>query len=72
MKKVGDVKLPKWARSASEFLKVNRQALESDYVSNEIHHWIDLIFGYKQKGPSSVEADNGIMHINNSFPLSHI
>ncbi|CAK91037.1 unnamed protein product (macronuclear) [Paramecium tetraurelia] len=57
-KKVGDVKLPKWAKSAKEYLRLNRLALESDYVSNELHHWIDLIFGYKQKGPHSVEANN--------------
>jgi len=27
-----------------------RKALEHDFVSANIHHWIDLIFGYKQKG----------------------
>lgn len=39
--------MPKWANNASEFLKINREALESEYVSNNLHLWIDLIFGYK-------------------------
>lgn len=62
-KKVNDVKLPKWAKSAQDFLQINRKALESDYVSNNLHHWIDLIFGYKQRGPQAVEVDNGIFFI---------
>ncbi|CAD8114000.1 unnamed protein product [Paramecium primaurelia] len=57
-KKVGDVKLPKWASNAKEYLRLNRMALESEYVSNQLHHWIDLIFGYKQRGPNAVEAAN--------------
>ena len=44
-----DAKLPNWAHSPEDFLKKNRAALESDYVSNNIHLWIDLIFGCKQR-----------------------
>ena len=46
-KRVDDVKLPRWASSAVDFLKKHRQALEAPYVSNNLHKWIDLIFGCK-------------------------
>jgi len=56
---IGDVKLPKWANgSAYEFVRMHRLALESDYVSSNLHHWIDLIFGYKQRGLEAVKANN--------------
>ena len=49
---VDDVELPPWASTPNEFVRINRQALESEFVSCQIHQWIDLIFGYKQKGQS--------------------
>lgn len=57
--KVDTVHLPPWAHgSASEFVRINREALESHYVSTHLHHWIDLIFGYKQQGAAAVDACN--------------
>lgn len=56
--KVDDVILPAWATTPEEFIAIHRRALESEYVSQHLHHWIDLIFGYKQKGPKAVEALN--------------
>uniref|UniRef100_A0A2I4BEJ2 Neurobeachin-like protein 2 n=1 Tax=Austrofundulus limnaeus TaxID=52670 RepID=A0A2I4BEJ2_AUSLI len=56
--RVNDVVLPKWAKSPEDFIYKHRKALESEYVSMHLHEWIDLIFGYKQKGPAAVEALN--------------
>ncbi|XP_047409355.1 WD repeat- and FYVE domain-containing protein 4 isoform X3 [Sciurus carolinensis] len=56
---LGDVQLPPWADGDPwKFISLHRQALESDFVSANLHHWIDLIFGYKQQGPAAVEAIN--------------
>ncbi|CAG5129217.1 unnamed protein product, partial [Candidula unifasciata] len=55
---VGDVELPPWASSPSEFVSSLRKALESDIVSRQIHRWIDLIFGYQQRGEEAEKADN--------------
>ncbi|XP_043921420.1 protein FAN [Protopterus annectens] len=57
-KMVDDVELPPWASDADDFLQKNRDALESQYVSEHLHEWIDLIFGYKQRGSEAVAAHN--------------
>ena len=64
MERVDDVVLPPWAKnSAHEFVRIHRQALESDFVSANLHEWIDLIFGYKQKGKPAEENLNVFYHL---------
>lgn len=55
---VSDVELPPWAKTPEEFVRINRLALESEFVSCQLHQWIDLIFGYKQQGPEAARALN--------------
>ena len=48
--------MPPWAlENPRLFVKIHRQALESDVVRESLSHWIDLVFGYKQKGRYEVE-----------------
>ncbi|XP_056252740.1 neurobeachin a isoform X1 [Seriola aureovittata] len=55
---VCDIELPAWAKKPEDFVRINRMALESEFVSCQLHQWIDLIFGYKQRGPEAVRALN--------------
>nr|CAB3264213.1 neurobeachin-like protein 1 [Phallusia mammillata] len=55
---VDNVILPAWCKSPEDFVYQHRKALESDHVSNNLHSWIDLIFGYKQRGEEAVKAFN--------------
>ncbi|TRY90962.1 hypothetical protein DNTS_022194, partial [Danionella cerebrum] len=55
---VCDVDLPVWAKKPEDFVRINRMALESEFVSCQLHQWIDLIFGYKQRGPEAIRALN--------------
>lgn len=62
--RVDNVELPPWANgSAEEFVRKHREALECPYVTENLHKWIDLVFGYKQRGPAAVEAHNVFYHI---------
>eukprot|EP00300_Choanocystis_sp_HF-7_P011055 c17284_g1_i1.p1 GENE.c17284_g1_i1~~c17284_g1_i1.p1 ORF type:complete len:899 (+),score=177.90 c17284_g1_i1:182-2698(+) len=55
---MSDCVLPPWAASPYDFVRIHREALESEYVSQHLHHWIDLIFGYKQRGKPAESAHN--------------
>ncbi|ESL05758.1 hypothetical protein TRSC58_06580 [Trypanosoma rangeli SC58] len=53
------LELPPWSHGDPyEFIYRMREALESDYASSMLHHWIDLIFGYKQRGKEAIAALN--------------
>jgi len=57
--RVSDVKLPPWSHhDARLFVLIHRQALESDIVRQCLPAWIDLVFGYKQRGKEAVDAVN--------------
>lgn len=55
---VDDVRLPPWAKDAFDFVRIHRLALESEQVSQNLHRWIDLVFGYQQRGEEAVKATN--------------
>jgi hypothetical protein len=57
--KLNHVILPSWAYGCARyFILKNREALESRYVTENLHLWIDLIFGYKQRGTEAEKALN--------------
>ncbi|KAI9126565.1 hypothetical protein K1719_002161 [Acacia pycnantha] len=41
-----------------EFIRKHIEALESDHVSENLHHQINLIFGYDQRGKAAEESVN--------------
>ncbi|KAI3321630.1 beige/BEACH domain-containing protein [Xylariaceae sp. AK1471] len=62
---VNDVQLPPWAKGDPKiFIAKHREALESPYVSQNLHHWIDLVFGHKQRGDEAVENLNVFHHLS--------
>ncbi|CAD8203801.1 unnamed protein product [Paramecium octaurelia] len=62
--RVNNVELPFWTQQNPYlFICAHRMELESDYVSQHICNWIDLIFGYKQKGEEAVKALNTFYYL---------
>ena len=61
---INDVELPPWALNFSyNFVIQLRKTLESDNI--KINNWLDLIFGYKQKGEKGEEFHN--LYSGNSY-----
>jgi hypothetical protein len=62
---IDSVELPPWAKGDPKiFIAKHREALESPYVSENLHHWIDLVFGCKQKGDAAIESVNVFHHLS--------
>ncbi|KAK6144048.1 hypothetical protein DH2020_020868 [Rehmannia glutinosa] len=61
--KLGSVRLPPWAENPVDFVHKHQMALESEHVSEHLNEWIDLIFGYKQRGKEAVQANNVFFYI---------
>lgn len=56
---VNDIVLPPWCNgNPRQFVLIHRQALESEYVRENISSWLDLVFGVKQGGEEAVKAIN--------------
>lgn len=69
---MADLKFPAWASDPEDFIVKHAQALESEFVSLNLHHWIDITFGYKLLGKNAVDAKNVPLSMAaNEFSLKH-
>ncbi|KAK2875577.1 hypothetical protein FQN49_001601 [Arthroderma sp. PD_2] len=62
---IDSVELPPWAKGDPKiFIAKHREALESPFVTRNLHQWIDLVFGAKQRGEAALEAVNVFHHLS--------
>jgi hypothetical protein len=53
-----NVSLPEWTKNATDFVRKMRKALEGEITTNSLNEWIDLIFGFRQRGPLAIARCN--------------
>jgi hypothetical protein len=53
-----DMVFPQWAADGYQFIDFHRYALECLLVRSNLHSWIDLTFGFQQRGPEAAKVFN--------------
>ena len=70
---IDEYKFPKWSTNdPRKFSLILRKLLESDKISQKLNLWIDLIFGYKQKGQHALKALNTFRPACYPFPKNKL
>lgn len=62
--RVHNLILPAWAKdNPYKFVTIHRKMLECELVSRNLHGWIDLIFGFKQRGKEAEKSLNTFFYM---------
>lgn len=59
--------LPLWAPTAQLFVDTNRRILESRYVTENLHYWVDLVFGVNQRSIRRLNYISKSCHVDQVF-----